>query len=133
MPVENNVLITMLREDFKKLDHVAHSRYGEEVFGLIDNAEVYESKRNRKVVHLVFEGVNWTMIDPSVRFVEEFIRSIPHHIAILSMEFGLPDSLETGENLLEGETAFLGDCVPSLDDDFWRFDQPPLNGAEIRA
>jgi hypothetical protein len=49
------------------------------------------------------------------------------------MEFGLPDSLETGENLLEVDTAFLGDCVPSLDDDFWRFDQPPLSDAEIRA
>ena len=133
MPVENNVLITMLREDFKKLDHVVHSRYGEDVFGLIDDAEVYESKKNRKVVHLVFECVHWTMSNPCVRLVEEFIRSAPHHIAILSMECGLPYSLETGENLLEGDTAFLGDCVPSLDGDFWRFVQSPLSDAEIRA
>lgn len=133
MPVENNVLITILREDFKKLDHVARSRYGEEVFGFIDDAKVYESKKNRKVVHLVFEGVHWTMSNPCVRLVEEFIRSIPHHIAILSMEWGLPDSLETGENLLEGDAAFLGDCIPSLDGDFWHFAQSPLSDAEIRA
>ena len=84
-------------------------------------------------MHLVFEGVHWTMSNPCVRLVEEFIRSIPHHIAILSMEWGLPDSLETGENLLEGDAAFLGDCIPSLDGDFWHFAQSPLSDAEIRA
>lgn len=42
MTNNHNVLIIMLRRDFKFLDHLAHSRYDEDVYEPIDDTFVYK-------------------------------------------------------------------------------------------
>lgn len=124
----HNVLITMLRRDFKFLDHLAHMRYGKEVYEPIDDALVYENEKDRSVVHIVFEDFPWVLENPCVHFIEHIIGSIPHHIAIMEVDTGF---LEVGENFLEGDNAFLEEFVPSLDGEFWRFERLPMSCEEI--
>lgn len=85
MTNNHNVLITMLRRDFKFLDHLAHSRYDEDVYEPLDDALVYENEKDRNIVHVVFEDFPWVLDNPCVHFIEHFLGSIPHHIAIMEV------------------------------------------------
>mgnify|MGYP000868406866 CR=1 FL=1 len=126
----HNVLITMLRKDFKALDHIAHARYDEDVYGPLDDAAVYENKNNRKLVHVVFEDFPWMLDDPCVHFVENFLEGVPSHIAISEIGSFL---IEVTENHLGEDDSLPADYDPCLDGEFWKPDGVPMSDDEIRA
>ena len=128
MTNNHNVLITMLRRGFKFLDHLAHSRYDEDVYEPLDDAMVYENEKDRNIVHIVFEDFPWVLDNPCVHLVEFYLDSVPHHIAIMEIDTGV---LEVEENFLEGDNAFLEKFIPSLDGEFWRFERLPMSCEEI--
>lgn len=124
----HNVVITMLRKDFKFLDHLVHTRYNKDVCEPFDDAMVYEPKADRNVVHVVFEDFPWELSNPCVHLVESYLENVPHHIAIMEVDTGF---LEVGENRLDEEDTFSSSLVPNLDGLFWRFDDLPMSDKEI--
>ena len=77
---------------------------------------------------MVFEDFPRVLGNPCVHFLERYLDSIPHHIAIMEVDTGF---LEVGENFLEGDNLFLEEFVPSLDGEFWRFEKLPMSCEEI--
>ena len=124
----HNVVITMLRKDFKFLDHLVHARYNEDVYEPLDDAMVYESKTDRNVVHVVFEDFPWELSNPCVHLVESYLKNIPHHITVMEVDTGF---LEVGENHLDEPESFSSSLAPNLDGLFWRFDDLPVNNKEM--
>lgn len=130
MTNNHNVLITMLRRDFKFLDHLAHSRYGEDVYEPLDDALVYENEKDRNIVHVVFEDFPWTLDDPCVHFVESFLEDVPSHIAVSEIGSFL---IEVTENHLGEDDSLPADYDPCLDGEFWKVNDSPMSDDEIRA
>jgi hypothetical protein len=124
----HNVVITMLRKDFKFLDHLAHTRYDKDVCEPLDDAMVYESKEDRNVVHVVFEDFPWDLSNPCVQLIESYLKNVPHHIAVMEVDTGF---LEVGKNSLDEDDTFSSSLVPNLDSLFWRFDDLPMSNKEM--